>query len=181
MNGLSLPGALRAARIALGLAAMICLALAKDWLIGVALALMLAAEIGALITRALDRRAAPGVSVEPVVDSLYHIWIFLGVLAAGWAPAWLVFLLFLRELTAPYIYSFARQTGREIGRMASERPARLVYAVCQLDIVALHMIFGPTPEIEATVRILLLAALAAGAWSLIHCAWTASRKEGAAA
>ena len=127
-----------------------------------------------LLTRVLDRKAAPGISVEPVVDSLYHVWVFLGMLAAGWAPAWLVFLLFLRELTAPYIYSFARQGGLELGRMASERPARLVYAVCQIDIVALHVIYGPMAEIAGTVKILLLAALLAGVGALAHCAWAAS-------
>lgn len=179
MSGLALPGALRIGRILLGLAAMVCLAVDASSLLLAALLLMLAAEAAALLTRALDRQAAPGVSVEPVVDSLYHVWIFLGMLAAGWASAWLVFLLFLRELTAPYIYSFARQSGRELGRLSSERWTRLVYAVCQLDIVALYLIYGPTAEIAGTVRILLLAALGAGIWALTHCAWAAA--EGKAA
>jgi CDP-diacylglycerol--glycerol-3-phosphate 3-phosphatidyltransferase len=120
------------------------------------------------IARRYDQESEIGRLADPVCDSIYHLSVFLAFLAMGWMAAWMLFVIYARDLMVPYLRAFARQSGHELNVLASGKIKTAVHAVAQLGIVAIALgllgseirIDGPAPTI------LLIAAIAASVYSL---------------
>jgi CDP-diacylglycerol--glycerol-3-phosphate 3-phosphatidyltransferase len=143
-----------------------------SWGLWTALALMIIAEatdyIDGEIARRYDQESEIGRLADPVCDSVYHLSVFLAFLAMGWMAAWMLFVIYARDLMVPYLRAFARQSGHDLKVLTSGKIKTAVHAVAQVGIVAIALgllgsdirIDGPAPTV------LLIAAIAASVYSL---------------
>jgi CDP-diacylglycerol--glycerol-3-phosphate 3-phosphatidyltransferase len=169
---LNVPNSLSVARAIAGPVVLALITTGTDTALYSALGLMILAELSDLadgeIARRYDQETEIGRFADPVCDSVYHLSVFLAFLTMGWMPAWMVFVLYGRELVVPYLRTFARQAGHDLQVRASGKTKAAVHAVVQISIVAIALgLFGPQVTIGGVVpTILLLAAIAASIYSL---------------
>ncbi len=168
----TIPNMLSPVRGLLGPVVLTLILSEATWGLWTALALMIVAEatdyIDGEIARRYDQESEIGRLADPVCDSIYHLSVFLAFLAMGWMAAWMLFVIYARDLMVPYLRAFARQSGHELNVLASGKIKTAVHAVAQLGIVAIALgllgseirIDGPAPTI------LLIAAIAASVYSL---------------
>jgi CDP-diacylglycerol--glycerol-3-phosphate 3-phosphatidyltransferase len=168
----TIPNFLSLLRAVLG-PVVLTLILAEDTrALWVALGLMLIAEltdfIDGEIARRYDQETELGRLADPVCDSVYHLSVFLAFLAMGWMAAWMLFVIYARDLMVPYLRAFARQSGHDLQVLASGKIKTAVHAVAQIGIVAIALgVFGADVRIDGLApTVLLLAAIAASIYSL---------------
>jgi CDP-diacylglycerol--glycerol-3-phosphate 3-phosphatidyltransferase len=133
--------------------------------------------IDGIVARRFKQQTDLGRVIDPICDSIYHLSVFLAFLYVGWMPVWMLVLIYARDLTVPYIRTFARQAGVEINVRDSGKLKTAVHAVAQIGVVAvpLNLVADAfAPGID-TVTALLLAATAASLYSLVDYALAASR------
>ena len=159
-----------------GLAGPAVLALITSDLSGglaAALILMLLAEFSDFIDGEIARRFGQeselGRLIDPVADSVYHLSVFLAFLAMGWMAAWMLFIIYARDLVVPYLRTFARQSGHDLTVRASGKIKTAVHAAAQIGIVAIALgLAGDAVTIDGPVpTVLLLAAIGASLYSLM--------------
>lgn len=169
---LTLPNALSALRGVLALAIVWLISQGGTGLLTIALVLMLAAEGLGLVTRRMGRGSPIGEIADSLFESVYRLTVFVGFLAAGWLPAWMLFVLFFPELAVTYVRTFARQSGHDLERGMADRIKEAVHAVAQIGVVALALAGGGA----APAWVLLFAAMAASLYALVDRAAEAGRK-----
>jgi len=168
----NVPNSLSVARALAGPVVLALITAGTDAALYSALGLMILAELSDLadgeIARRYDQETEIGRFVDPVCDSVYHLSVFLAFLAMGWMPAWMLFVLYGRELVVPYLRTFARQAGHDLQVRASGKTKAAVHAVVQIGIVAIALgLFGPKLTIDGVMpTILLLVAIGASIYSL---------------
>jgi CDP-diacylglycerol--glycerol-3-phosphate 3-phosphatidyltransferase len=167
------PNAISAFRALAGPTVMVLITADTRTALFAALALMLAAEVSDLVDGIVARRSGGhtefGNLVDPVCDSIYHLSVFLGFLANGWMPVWMLFAIYAADLTVPYLNTFARQAGQVLHARLSGRIETLVHAVCQIAIVATAagLSGGLLSTGDSTIYALLSVATAASVLALI--------------
>jgi len=171
---LTLPNALSALRGILGLAIVWLISEGGISLLTVALVLMLAAEGLGLVTHRMGRASPIGEIAAALFGSVYHLTVFVGFLAAGWLPAWMLFVLFFPDLALTYVRTFARQSGHDLDPGMADRIKAVVHALAQLGIVGLALAGGGGEPAGAWV--LLFAAMAASLSALVDRATEAGRR-----
>jgi CDP-diacylglycerol--glycerol-3-phosphate 3-phosphatidyltransferase len=177
----TIPNVLSISRGLLGPIVMALITYESWWTLSSALALMIVAElsdfIDGIVARRFKQQTDLGRVIDPICDSIYHLSVFLAFLYVGWMPVWMLVLIYARDLTVPYIRTFARQAGVEINVRDSGKLKTAVHAVAQIGVVAvpLNLVADAfAPGID-TVTALLLAATAASLYSLVDYALAASR------
>lgn len=169
----SIPNVLSVLR---GIAGPIVLALlmaGQPLALAAALALMIAAEISdfldGLIARRFDQDTKIGRLIDPICDSIYHLSVFLAFLAKGWMPAWMLFIIYARDLMVPYLRTFAQQFGHELSVRTSGKVKTTIHAIAQIGVVTIAMgQLGSEITIDGQLAsALLLAAMLASLYSLI--------------
>lgn len=169
----TIPNALSIARGLLGPIVMALITLDAYWALVVALLLMLLAEasdfMDGVIARRLHQESQLGRLIDPICDSIYHLSVFLAFLYNGWMPAWMLFIVYSRDLAIPYLRAFARQAGHDIWVRNSGKVKTAVHAVAQIGVVliALGLIGKPSILGLEVSRLLLFLAAAASLYSLI--------------
>lgn len=145
---------------------------ASSWAFILALCLMILAELSDFFDGEIARRYRQetelGRLVDPICDSIYHLSVFLAFLAMHWMPAWMLFVIYARDLIVPYLRTFARQAGHDLQIRSSGKIKTAVHAVAQIGIMmtALGM-FGDKFTTEGFLPyFLLLLATAASLYSL---------------
>jgi phosphatidylglycerophosphate synthase len=82
--------------------------------------------------------------------------------------AWMLFVIYARDLMVPYLRTFARQSGHDLQVLASGKIKTAVHAAAQIGIVAVALgLFGAGVTIHGPIpQLLLLAAIGASVYSL---------------
>ncbi len=167
-----------------GLAGPVVLALVTAnarWALIAALAVMVAAEISDVfdgeIARRFDQETQLGQFIDPICDSVYHLSVFLAFLANGWMPAWMLFVIYARDLAVPYIQTFVRQAGRDLAVRLSGKIKTAVHALAQIGVVLAALGWlGSGPGVGgAWPMALLIGATIASIYSLIDYGVEAAR------
>jgi CDP-diacylglycerol--glycerol-3-phosphate 3-phosphatidyltransferase len=178
---LTIPNALSIARGLSGPIIMALIAHRTPWSLLTALFLMIAAEFSdfmdGVIARRLNQESQIGRLIDPICDSIYHLSVFLAFLYNGWMPAWMLFVIYSRDLAVPYIRAFAKQGGHDIWVRSSGKVKTAVHAAAQLGVVAIALGFlGDWSSFGSEVtRGLLLAATLASLYSLLDYGWAVAR------
>ena len=168
----TIPNALSIGRGCLGPIVMVLITQDARWALWAALFLMLAAEasdfMDGVIARHLKQEFQLGRLIDPICDSIYHLSVFLAFLYNGWMPAWMLFIVYSRDLAIPYLRAFAKQAGHDIWVRNSGKIKTAVHAVAQVGVVliALGLIGKPSILGLDVARVLLLAAAVASLYSL---------------
>ncbi len=168
----TIPNLLSLGRALLGPVVLTLILSEAPWGLWAALGLMVVAEatdyIDGEVARRFDQESEIGRLADPVCDSIYHLSVFLAFLAMGWMAAWMLFVIYARDLMVPYLRAFARQSGHELKVLTSGKVKTAVHAVAQIGVVAIALgLFGPDVRIGGPVpTVLLLAAIAASVYSL---------------
>ncbi|MFV0299017.1 MAG: CDP-diacylglycerol--glycerol-3-phosphate 3-phosphatidyltransferase [Hyphomicrobiaceae bacterium] len=146
-----------------------------------ALFLMIVAEISdfidGFIARRFNQQTEIGRFIDPIADSIYHLSVFLAFLSLGWMPAWMLFVIYARDLAVPYIRAFARQSGKDLENRMSGKVKSATHALAQVGVVAIALgAFGPANGVDGVLSHgLLLAATAMSLYSLLDYALEAKR------
>ncbi len=178
---LTVPNILSLARALCGPLVLALITTGQHGAMATALVLMIVAELSDLLDGALARRMGQetefGRLIDPVCDSVYHLSVFLAFLVMGWMPAWMLFIIYARDLMVPYLRTFARQAGHDLQVRTSGRIKTVVHAAAQISIVAIALqMFGPSVSLSGSVPMqLLLLAIAASIYSLADYALEVSR------
>jgi len=178
---LTIPNVLSIGRAALGPIVMALIAHRAPWSLLVALALMITAEFSdfmdGLLARRLNQESQIGRLIDPICDSIYHLSVFLAFLYNKWMPAWMLFVIYSRDLAVPYIRAFAKQAGHDIWVRESGRIKTAVHAAAQIGVVvvALGVLGDVTAYGTEITTALLLAATAASVYSLLDYGWAVAR------
>jgi CDP-diacylglycerol--glycerol-3-phosphate 3-phosphatidyltransferase len=168
----TLPNLLSLMRALLGPVVLTLILSEAHWGLWSALALMLAAEatdyMDGEVARRFGQETDIGRLADPVCDSVYHLSVFLAFLAMGWMAAWMLFVIYARDLMVPYLRAFARQSGHDLKVLTSGKIKTAVHAMAQIGIVAIALgLLGPHVTIAGPApAILLIAAVAASVYSL---------------
>lgn len=169
----TVPNVLSILRGCLGPVVMILITQTETWALVAALVLMVLAEasdfMDGIIARRLKQESQFGRLIDPICDSIYHLSVFLAFLYNGWMPAWMLFIVYSRDLAIPYLRAFAKQAGHDIWVRNSGKIKTAVHAVAQVGVVliALGLIGKPSfLGLEASRALLFLAA-AASLYSLV--------------
>lgn len=176
----TLPNALSVARGLLGPVVMWMITSETPSILVWALALMIVAELSdfvdGVIARRFKQQSELGRVIDPICDSIYHLSIFLAFLSMGWMPAWMLFIIYSRDLAVPYIRTMARQSGRELEIRDSGKLKTLIHAVAQIGVVLVALGAPPATLAGAdTMTVLLFVATAASVYSLVDYAVAAVR------
>ena len=169
----TIPNLLSLARGLLGPVVLTLILAETPWALWTALGLMIVAEatdyIDGEVARRFGQESDIGRLADPVCDSVYHLSVFLAFLAMGWMAAWMLFVIYARDLMVPYLRAFARQSGHDLKVLTSGKIKTAVHAVAQIGIVAIALgLLGPHVTISGSgPMILMLAAVAASVYSLI--------------
>lgn len=170
---LTAPNLLSLFRITAG-PAVVALLLSNDAVLAsAALFLMVLAELSDIADGALARSRKQetqlGRFLDPASDSIYHLTVFLAFLANGWMSAWMLFIIYARDLVSPYLHAFARQARIQLRARSSGKIKSAVHAAAQLTVVAsANGVFGTSVlPMSWAIQMALIAAVAASLYSLL--------------
>lgn len=150
------------------------------WALVAALVLMVFAEIlgflDGLAAGRFHQTSRMREVIAPISDSIYHLAVFMAFVYQGWMPAWMLVVVYARDLVVPYLGAFATQAGRHLAARVSARVKTGVHAFAQIGVVlvALGLLSGSIAGAH-TMSLLLLAAAAASLYSLFDYGLAASR------
>lgn len=167
------PNAISAFRALAGPTVMALLAAETGSALVSALVVMLVAELSDLadgiVARRSGEKAEFGNLIDRVCDSIYHLSVFLGFLANGWMPVWMLFIIYAADLTVPYLNTFARQAGRVLDARLAGTIKTAVHAACQIAVVTVATgLAGDTLAMDGSeVFAVLSVATAASVLALI--------------
>jgi CDP-diacylglycerol--glycerol-3-phosphate 3-phosphatidyltransferase len=169
----TIPNILSILRGCLGPIVMVLITQNATWALITALALMMLAEasdfVDGVIARRFKQESQLGRLIDPICDSIYHLSVFLAFLYNGWMPAWMLFIVYSRDLAIPYLRAFAKQAGHDIWVRNSGKIKTAVHAAAQIGVVliALGLIGKPSLLGVEVSRLLLVLAAAASLYSLV--------------
>lgn len=173
----TIPNLLSVMRALAGPLVLVLITSETEWTLPFALSLMVMAELSDFFDGEIARRYRQetdlGELVDPVCDSIYHLSVFLAFLAMHWMPAWMLFVIYARDLMVPYVRTFARQAGHDLEVRMSGKIKTCVHAVSQIGIMMFALgLFGNKANMDANLPyILLFLATSASIYSLIdYCA-----------
>jgi len=145
------------------------------WLCLLGLAL---AEISDIADGIVARRTGAvsdlGKLLDPLSDSLFRQFVFLGFMAAGWLPLWMMAVLFSRDILVAYLRVFAGLQDVVLAARVSGKIKAIGQATAQIALVILFILesfgvgealFGVPLPMEIIAFWLLLAATGITAWS----------------
>ena len=95
--------------------------------------------------------------------SVYHMVVFVAFLGNKWVPIWAIILIFLAELTVPYIRTFLHQAGKDLPIRFSSGLKSTAYTLTQLSVVSIALgVLGENedPSGPTSKALMIVAALA---------------------
>lgn len=116
------------------------------------------------VARSYEQAGGLGEIIDPVCDAVYHLSVFLAFLSYGWIPAWMVFLIYARELIVPYLKTFVRQFGTDLRLRWGAGIKTAIYGVCQIAVIVWALRSDdPAGLADDTVVFLLMSVACASA------------------
>lgn len=168
----TVPNAISGLRALAGPVVMVLIVWEDEPALITALAVMIVAEISdiadGLVARQFEQDTELGGLIDPVCDSIYHLSIFLGLLASGLIPVWVLFAIFSRDLMVPYLTTFAWQHGQTLKVRMSNGLKSGLHGACQIGIVALAAGFGgDLLPVDQSIQVLAIVVSAVSVLSLL--------------
>lgn len=167
----AIPNLLSISRFFCGPLIMLLLAHQSSAALAAIIVVMVLAEISDLldghIARYLDAGSDFGKILDPLADSLYRAVVFLAFLDAGLMPAWMVAVIFCRDILVSYVRIFSQQHGVTMGARPSGKIKAVAQAIAQIGTIVILLATG-LPETAAAmvaIYVLLGAATLVTAWS----------------
>ncbi len=186
VNGLyTIPNALTVGRGVLGPVIAYLITLEHQSILIVALGLMIVAEISdyldGVVARKLNQESELGRVLDPICDSIYHLSVFMAFLHNAWLSAWMLFIIYTRDLSVPYIRSFARQIGEKISVRESGKIKTATHAFSQVGImlVAINALeMSSVNQINAMLALGTVAVVASlySLWDYVYFVWKVERR-----
>lgn len=168
----TLPNALSAARALLGFGVAALIIAATPSAHGLALILMCVAGLTDILDGVLARRSGRdselGSYLDPACDGIYHFSVYAGLMVIGIVPVWMLAVLYGRELLIPYLRSFSKQRGTDLGVRSSIGFSALVHTLAQIVLVGLAGVAFtlPFPATQDAISAVLYLALAASVYAV---------------
>ncbi len=104
-----------------------------------ALIVLLIAEFTDLVDGWLARRTGQisdlGKLLDPLADSIMRLLIFLGFLASGWMPLWMVAIIFARDIIISYLRTYASTRGIVLAARWSGKTKAWFQAIAQIGTI----------------------------------------------
>jgi CDP-diacylglycerol--glycerol-3-phosphate 3-phosphatidyltransferase len=154
-------------------------AMHAGWL-GWVLGALVLAEISDGIDGAVARRTGStsdvGKLLDPLADSIFRFFVFLGFYAAGWIPLWMVTVFFVRDLAVAYLRVFAALRQVVLAARRSGKIKAVVQATAQIATLVFALIecmgwserfAGFRIPVEPICYGLVLLAAGVTAWSAV--------------
>jgi CDP-diacylglycerol--glycerol-3-phosphate 3-phosphatidyltransferase len=173
----TLPNAITGARIVLAPLTLAAHQLGAEgsatWLgvtlVGLVLAELSDATDGA-VARATGQTSDVGKLLDPLSDSLFRMFVFLGFLTAGWMPLWMAAVLFARDIWVAYLRVFSGLQNIVLAARISGKNKAIAQAVAQIGAVVLYLGVATGWWGDAATGVawwLLLGATLVTAWSWV--------------
>jgi len=160
----TLANAITASRIFAGPACIWLLTAQSDFLIWLALGLMLIAEgtdlIDGYVARSSSKVSNLGKILDPMADSIYRSSVFIAFVMNGWMPVWMFAIVVWRDLTVSYLREIAELQAQTLSARTSGKLKAIVQGLAQITLVlmvALNGVDSFAPHSVTAYGILLLA------------------------
>ena len=145
--------------------------LGMPWALWAALAVMVCAELSdmvdGMVARALGQVSDIGKLLDPMADSIYRVAVFLGFVALGWMPAWMMIVILVRDLVVANVRVVVSVRGEIMAARTSGKIKAIVQAAAQIGVVFAVAAFpGAGWAPDAVFAVLLVATLVTG-WSMV--------------
>lgn len=114
---------------------------------------------------------------DPLVDSLARFLLFLGFMASGWMPLWMVAIIFSRDIIVAYTRVFAASYGIVMAARPSGKYIKAIpQAVAQIVTVLGYLLVEcglklPIESVSWTLLFIATVATASTAFDYIYAAW----------
>ena len=167
----AIPNVLSISRFFCGPLIMVLLAQQTDTALFAIIVVMALAEISDLLDGHMARRLNAGSDfgkiLDPLADSLYRAVVFLAFLDAGLMPAWMVAVIFCRDILVSYVRIFSQQHGVTMGARQSGKIKAVVQGIAQIGTIVILLVMGMPANDTAMLAIhgLLGIATLVTAWS----------------
>jgi CDP-diacylglycerol--glycerol-3-phosphate 3-phosphatidyltransferase len=140
------PNLLSLMRLLIGPAILILFDSTQAWNMAVCLGLIAVAECSDLADGLLARRLGHvtdlGKLLDPLADSVYRFCVFLALFGAGWMAAWMICIVFLRDIIVAYTRIYAAVNGIVLAARTSGKIKAVVQGAAQLATVILLLLQG---------------------------------------
>src|SRR2546428_4979314 len=124
-----------------------------------------------------------GKFLDPLADKLFVLSVLIVLVQEGLVAAWVVVVIFSRELLITILRSVAATQGRVIAAapMGKTKTATQMAAVALLILQRPYPVLGPLAELAVAIAILFTVASGVDyLWRFRHVIWPAARSEGGA-
>lgn len=144
----------------------------------ICLVLMLGAELTDLIdgklARATNQVSDLGKILDPLSDSVFHMFVWMGLMKLGWVPLGFVAVFFFRDSVIQTVRTYLAKHKIILAALWPGKYKAVFQAVTQILIVFLHIVFSVLPN--ALEWILPLPALIVTIYSLYAYLMEANRR-----
>ena len=168
---LTIPNLITSFRLVAGPVCLWLLLEGAGWAFWVALAVMVVAEfsdmVDGMVARALGQVSDLGKLLDPLSDSVYRVSVFLGLVAIGVMPGWMMVVILVRDLVVAHVRVVAGARGVAMAARASGKIKAIVQAIAQLGVVFLAAAFAGGGWADDVSWALLLVATLITAWSMV--------------
>ncbi len=115
----------------------------RPGLLGLCLLGLVAAEVTDVMDGIVARRtgevSAIGKLLDPLSDSIFRMFVFLGFLASGWMPLWMMAIFFARDILVAYLRVFSGLQNIVLAARISGKVKAIGQATCQIALVILFI------------------------------------------
>jgi CDP-diacylglycerol--glycerol-3-phosphate 3-phosphatidyltransferase len=104
---------------------------------------LVAAEVTDVMDGIVARRtgevSAIGKLLDPLSDSIFRMFVFLGFLTSGWMPLWMMAVFFARDILVAYLRVFSGLQNIVLAARISGKIKAIGQATCQIALVILFL------------------------------------------
>lgn len=116
----------------------------RPMFLGLCLLGLIAAEVTDVMDGIVARRtgevSAIGKLLDPLSDSIFRMFVFLGFLTAGWMPLWMMAIFFARDILVAYLRVFSGLQNIVLAARISGKVKAVGQATAQIAIVILFLL-----------------------------------------
>lgn len=128
------------------------------------------------VARRMSATSSTGKLLDPFADSVFRQFIFLGFLASGWMPLWMMAIVLARDILVAYDRIFAGLNNVVLAARVSGKIKAVCQGTAQIATVCFYILHalgagkllpGGTLPVHAMSYCLLLVATGVTAWSAV--------------
>ena len=92
-----------------------------------------------IVARRIGEVSAVGKLLDPLSDSIFRMFVFLGFVASGWMPLWMMCVFFARDILVAYLRVFSGLQNIVLAARISGKVKAVVQATAQIALVILYL------------------------------------------